>query len=368
MNDNGGLHYIDYDSETIWNEMMMVYDMEGGDILYPGDEKEMLLRAVQMIAITILAKVDNALRMDTLTYSEREFLKEYGRKRNCEYIEAQAATAPMTITMGATGYARTLPAGTLLTADGALLWETTEEIALTGYAQEVVTTIQCETAGIAGNGLRSGTEMQFMDGLEGLVSAIIGADASGGTDAEDWEVYRERIRTYGLATVTTGPSGQYESHAKAVSNQIIDVAAKNDGPGEVGIYLILEDGADQAAIFASVAEELNAYDMRPLTDHVTIYTATEKAYTLKIKVWYGTDETLEKPVADVIAEYQEWQDNTIGRTFNPDKLVAMLYQVGCERVQIEEGSSGIDGGDVEYTEIPARARCRGTIIPTIINT
>lgn len=362
------LHYVDADSDEIWEEMTAAYSAAGGDILYPGDEKEILLRAVQMIAITILAKVDNALKMDTLTYATRDYLKEYGLKRNCVYMEAQAAEAPVTLTMAQTGYARTIPAGTLLTADGAVLWETEEEIALSGDAETIDAVIRCRTAGVTGNGLTSGTDMQFMEGLEGLVSCVTTANASGGVNAEDEEEYRERIRNYGLATVTTGPSGAYESIARAVSSQILDAKALNDGAAEVGVYLILEDGATAADILAAVEAALNPTDTRPLTDHVTVYQATGKPYTLNVKVWYGSNVSLEKPVADVIAEYKAWQDQTVGRAFNPDKLVAMLYQDGCERVQFISGSSGIDGGNVEYTDIPARARCVGTITPTIVNT
>ena len=86
MNDNE-LHYIDVDSEELWDEMVNTYAEEGGDLLYPGDEKEVLLRGVQAIGINILMKVDNALRMDTLTYAVRDYLKEYGMKRYCEYME-----------------------------------------------------------------------------------------------------------------------------------------------------------------------------------------------------------------------------------------------------------------------------------------
>ena len=362
------LHYVDADSDEIWEEITAAYGAAGGDILYPGDEKEILLRAVQLIAITILAKVDTALKMDTLTYAVRDYLKEYGLKRNCIYNEAKAAEAPVTITMAQTDYARVLPEKTQLTADGNVIWETTEELAITGTAQIINTTIRCQTEGITGNGLAANTPMQFMEGLEGLVSCVTTADASGGTNAEDEEVYRERIRINGLATVTTGPSAPYESRAKAVSSEILDVRALNDGDGEVGIYLVLADGAAAATILTSVEDALNPTDVRPLTDHVTAYQATEKAYTLNVKVWYGSDVQLEKPVTDTIAEYKAWQDETIGRAFNPDKLVAMLYQSGFERVQYISGSSGIDGGNVEYTEIAARERCKGTITPTIVNT
>lgn len=367
MQDNR-LHYVALDSDELWDEMTMAYYAAGGDLLYPGDEKEMLLRAVQLLAISILAKVDSALRMDTLTYAIGEYLKEYGRKRNCEYLEAVAATAPITITMTQTDYPRTLAAGTRLTADGVVLWETVEEIYITGAAQAITTTIQCVKAGATGNGLTANTEMQFLEGLEGLTSAIVTANASGGVDAEDEEEYRERIRTYGLATVTTGPAEQYVKSAMEVTSQIIDAAALNDGDGEVGVYLLTEAGADTETIYAAVLAKLNGESERPLTDNVSVYGATDKAYTLNVKVWREAHVQLTQSVDDTIEEYQAWQDQKIGRAFNPDKLIAMLYQSGCSRAEFISGSSGIDGGNVEYTEIPARARCKGTITSTIVNT
>ena len=45
--DNTEIHYLAYDPEEIWTEMAMTYIDAGGDVLYPGDEKEMLLRGVQ---------------------------------------------------------------------------------------------------------------------------------------------------------------------------------------------------------------------------------------------------------------------------------------------------------------------------------
>ena len=183
-------------------------------------------------------------------------------------------------------------------------------------------------------------------------------------DAEEQEVYRERIREYGLASVTTGPAQQYESAATAVSTQILDAKAARDGDGEVGIYLILAPEAETASILASVQQALSDQTTRPLTDHVTVDVAGALPYSLEVKVWYSLYEGID--VDSVASAYKAWQDNRIGRAFNPDKLVAMLYQAGCERVQIT-GGSGV-GEDIEYTEIPYNKHCSGTITITVVNT
>ena len=206
--DASELHYVDYDPEKVWDEMINAYLDAGGDILYGGDEKEILLRAVLAIATAVMAKVDSALRMDTLTYATGEYLKEYGLKRNCVFIDAVAATAPVTLTFEPSGVQQTIEAGTELTEDGTVIYVTTEDIDQTGTAQIVETKVRCQTPGIIGNGLYAGAQLQFIRPVEGLLTAIVSGDASGGVDEEDEEVYRERIRNFGLASITTGPEQQ----------------------------------------------------------------------------------------------------------------------------------------------------------------
>lgn len=363
--DNSETHYIAYDPEEIWDEMHKTYLEAGGDILYPGDEKEILLRAVLAIAVGIMAKVDSALRMDTLAYAQGEYLKLYGEKRSCAYIEAIAATAPVTITFQATGNSETIEAGTALTADGLVIYETTEDIEKTGYDQIIETTVRCQTAGTIGNGLNAGAQLQFIQPVDGAVTAIVNETASGGVDAEDEEVYRERIRNWGLASVTTGASARYEAEAMAVSTDILDAKAVNEGGGEVGVYLIFAEGASKTALINSVNEALSATDVRPLTDHVTVKEADEVAYTIQMTVYYSERIKLNTTVQETIEAYQKWQDNTIGRAFNPDKLTALLYQSGVERVVYGE-NSGMDGS-MDYQAIAESERCVGTITPTIIN-
>jgi uncharacterized phage protein gp47/JayE len=81
-------------------------------VLYPGDEKELLLRGVQAMITQVFAGVDNALRMQTLRYAVGDYLGVLGEQRNCERIQASAATAVVQITFQATGQAKTLKTGT----------------------------------------------------------------------------------------------------------------------------------------------------------------------------------------------------------------------------------------------------------------
>lgn len=354
------IHYLTYDPEEIWKEMNVAYVEAGGDILYPGDEKEMLLRAVQSIVTQVFAGVDVALRMDTLRYAVGDYLDIYGEKRNCVRIPARAATCTVEIKFRASGTAKIIPAGTALTADGERLYLLTENVEQTGYEQSIQTDVVCKDTGGLGNGLLAGTQMQFMIPNNAVISVYTMRDASGGQDAEDDETYRERIRTFGLINTTTGPQVQYESAAMKVTSEILDARAINMGAGMVGVYLLLANDIGAEAILQNVKEALSAKDVRPLTDTVEVYRATQIPYELKLQYAHEPGSNISSAVAAAVEEYQKWQDLEIGRAFNPDKLMSMIYQAGAIRVVWGDGSHFNDGA-VQYTEIAENAHCKGKI-------
>lgn len=366
MEDNE-IHYLLYDEEEIWDTMIDAYINAGGDVLYPGDEKEMLLRGVEQIIMQSFATIDNALRMDTLRYAVRDYLDIYGEKRDCYRITAEAAKATVRLTFLASGESKVIEAGTSLTADGAVLYTLNEDVTQTGFAGTVDAEIICSQEGSIGNGLLAGTEMQFLTPEDGVSNVTVLTTAAGGRDKEDDETYRERIRTYGLASVTTGPEEQYRNAAMAVSTEIIDAAPVNGGAGVVNVYLLLANESGAAALIAAVEDALTPKDVRPLTDDVHVSLAAKKEYTINIEYLSDGYTDVESNIAEAVAEYQNWQDRTVGRAFNPDRLKALLYQAGCTMVTYGEGSE-FDGGTVEYTEIDEDEYCKGTITWAVMET
>ena len=361
--DDTELHYLTYDPDEIMKEMQRAYVNAGGEALYPGDEKEMLLRGVLAVMVQAFAGIDNALRMDTLRYAVRDYLDIYGEKRNCARIPAAAAAATVTIVINATGYADTLPAGTAMTADGEVFWALDEDLNMPAAGGSLTAAVTCQTAGSVGNGLTSGTELQLAVPLAAVGTITCTAAASGGQDREDDDTYRERIRTYGLSAITTGPADRYRASAMAVSSVIIDAAALNGGAGVVNVYLLLRDPSQSTAIIAAVTAKLSAKDERPLTDTVNVALATALSYTINVNYMSDGGANVAAAAEEAAAEYKAWQEGTIGQAFNPDRLVALLYQAGCTRVTFTSGSA-FNGGTCEYTEIDPNKYCSGTITLT----
>lgn len=358
--DNSELHYITYDPEAILQRMYETYIESGGSGIYPGDEKSILLQGVLQMFVQAFAGMDNAMRMATLRYAVGEYLDLIGETRNCERIPAEAAQVEIQLVFDAEAEAGTvIAAGTAFTADGRLLWLTEEDITLAGGAQTVTAQATCSEAGSAGNALTAGTVLQPLTDIAGLTWAQTTGNATGGQEAEDDDDYRERIRIQGTANTTTGPANQYEYLALSVNTNIMDAKAVNGGAGVVNVYLILADESESAADIAAVTAALDATDSRPLTDEVHVSLATAVNYTLNVQ--YTVDSNVTVADLQAAAEaYQSWQDQKIGRAFDPDKLKAMLYSAGATRVVFGSGSA-FDGGAVEWNAIGSDERCKGTI-------
>lgn len=359
--DSTELHYLTYDSDAIWQEMMVDYVKAGGDILYPGDEKEMILRGVQATIMRVFAGVDNALRMATLRYAVRDYLDLYGDGRSCERIEAAPARATVEITTNENMKITTLEAGTPVTADGQVFYLLEEDVKLSGHVETLTAGIVAQVAGVSGNALTKGTEMHLTTTHSGVNKIVVKDDAKGGCDREEDDVYRERIRVSGLAAVTTGPERQYEAVAKSVSTQIIDAHAKRIGDGRVGVYLVLASEDGKEALMQSVLDALSAQYIRPLTDYVSVYQATDVPYKLVLEYTAESPSTVADAISEAVKSYQSWQDSVIGRAFNPDRLIAAVYQAGASRVSWGAGSNFNGDGPVQYTAIGECERCKGNI-------
>ena len=366
--DNTELHYVTYDPDAIWREMIAAYTAAGGEPLYGGDEKEILLRGVLAAIVQVFAGVDNALRMQTLRYAVGDYLDLLGEKYGVQRIQNEKARAVARVNAYRTPYAfDVIPAGTVMTADGVTFYETVSEIRWEDAARE--TEIVATEAGTRGNTLRNGDALFLTNPIDGVASFVAITDATGGTNKESDNQYRKKLyRSFG-SFVTTGTAAQYESVALNCSQQIIDVVAcegdiprYGDGDSTVEVYLLLPELSipEVESIIQDVTAAITDANRKPLSDIVSVMTADKLSYLISINYVAGT--ATPESVRDAVNQYYEWQNTKIGRAFNPDRLVSLLYNAGCERVTIDEENSHFDGGvSIEYTEIEYHEACYGSV-------
>lgn len=355
--------YVEYDPDVLWDGMQAAWQAAGGDVLYPGDEKEMFARFVLAETVKNLGKVDAGLRMGTLRGAIGTFLDDKGEDRKCYRIRAKASKGSVILTAAATGQTLTLPAGTQMTPDGRRYYALDHDVTLTGFAQTMILPVTCTEEGALGNGVAQGTQMQLVENRPAVVSVIVADPINGGDDTEDDESYRERIRTSGASETTTGPYAQYRAKAMGASSRIVDAEPMRTADGEVGIYLILEEGTDAQSVFDAVLAACAPKETRPLTDKVHCTEAETAEYVLKIAfaLEEGAGESAGATIQQLAVDYQKWQESKVGRPFNPDKLVSAIYNAGAIRVVLESGSRFGESGAAAYTEVEKHVRCCGTI-------
>lgn len=132
----------------------------------------------------------------------------------------------------------------------------------------------------------------------------------------------------------------YKYFAKKVSSEIADVVPNSPYPGWVDIYVLMNDGTLAGEeIKKAVYEACNADFVRPLTDLVTVKDAEVVEYDLTFTYYIQSDtnksaKDISDDVNSAVNEYILWQSQKFGRDINPDKLRALLSNVGIKRINL----------------------------------
>lgn len=157
--------------------------------------------------------------------------------------------------------------------------------------------------------------------------------------------FRARIQLSPEAVTTAGPSGAYEYWSKTVPI-VKDVAVSSPTPGAVLVTILTTRASGGAAITAdinAVTAVLDADDVRPLTDQVTVQSATITNYSVTATIYTlsGPDPTVVMAAALAAAQAYTTAQNRIGATVAVSGLLAALHQPGVAKVEMSVPSSDV---------------------------
>jgi phage-related baseplate assembly protein len=227
-----------------------------------------------------------------------------------------------------------------VTADGEIVFATTEPLTIPAGALSGTVAAECLTAGEIGNGFVPGQISQLIDIFPYFERVENITESAGGADKESDDAFYSRMRESEETFSTAGPLGGYEYYAKSASALIADVKATSPSPGEVDVRVLLQDGAlPGEEILQAVSDILNADTVRPLTDHVTVAAPVTVEYNIDVTYYTQTggavsDAAIEESVNAAVEEYKRWQAAKMGRDVNPSHLVYLLMQAGVKRVEV----------------------------------
>lgn len=161
--------------------------------------------------------------------------------------------------------------------------------------------------------------------------------------------FRRRIQLSFEGYTTAGSEGSYVFHGLGADGDVKDIAAVSPTPGNVTVYVLARsgDGTAGSALLAKVSAALNAEQVRPLTDHVTVQSATITSYaiTAELVMFPGPDAEVVRAAA--LAAAQKYAEATakIGYDVTLSGIYAALHQPGVQRVNLTAPAANIVLGD-----------------------
>jgi phage-related baseplate assembly protein len=225
-----------------------------------------------------------------------------------------------------------------------LVWETVADTYIAIGAVYADVALRCLAAGIAGNGYAIGqintlvdiSNIAYYDHCENLTVS------DGGADTASDDAYYELMRAGMGAFSVAGPLDSYIYHVKKVSTEIADIVANSPAPGQVSLYILMDDGTIAGAEVKNKAvEACNAKDVRPLTDYVVAADPETVSYDIDFTYYISINDPpgikkIEDAVNAAVEDYKTWQCGKFGRDINPSYMEYLLMKTGIKRVVITQ--------------------------------
>lgn len=161
-------------------------------------------------------------------------------------------------------------------------------------------------------------------------------------ELEDDAAFRERIQLSWAQLNTAGARNAYRFHAKSADTDVLDADAygpeTHNRPGYVDVYVLSRtgDGTAGQPLLDKVNSTLNADEIRPLTDFVTVKSATIANYavTAELEIPEGPDaSTVLNNAIDVLRSYTTLS-HRIKTVIPLSAIYASLQQSGVVRVRL----------------------------------
>lgn len=149
---------------------------------------------------------------------------------------------------------------------------------------------------------------------------------------------RRRIQLAPEAFTTAGSSGSYIFHALSADADVLDASVASPLPGDVVVSVLSRtgDGTAGPALLAAVAATLSASNVRPLTDQVTVQSATIIPYSVQAVLWSftGPDSAVVLASANARLAALIAESHRLGRDVARSAIYGALHTDGVQRVDL----------------------------------
>lgn len=345
------IKFLETDTEIIESNMIALYEYlvkENTDRknykCYPGSPERMFISWMAAIVVQQRILIEDTAKKNVPRYAEGEYLDSLAELfKDIERLPATPAVATFRCYISeAQEESVIVPQGTRITFDGTITFETVEELEIKVGNTYGDVTGQCQTPGTVGNDLAPGQVKEIVDVYAYYLKVENTTTTAGGAEEESDADYYERMRESTESFSTAGPVNSYIYHAKSVSAAVADVAATSPEPGKVDVRVLLQDSTQPSeTVLEQIEEALNAEDVRPLTDVVTVSAPGTVEFEIDLTFYIERNSQASSSVIDTdtraaVEEYISWQTSKMGRDINPSYLIQKIMAAGAKRVEVRK--------------------------------
>ena len=162
---------------------------------------------------------------------------------------------------------------------------------------------------------------------------------------------RRRVQLSFEGFSTAGPVGAYVFHALGADPDVLDVSVASPTPGDVVVSVLSRqgDGTASAELIAAVDAVLSSDTVRPLTDNVTVQSATIVNYsvTAVLTVLPGPDGSVVLAQSQAALDAYIAETRRLGRDVTRSGLFAALHQPGVQNVTLTAPAADVVIADDE---------------------
>jgi phage-related baseplate assembly protein len=176
---------------------------------------------------------------------------------------------------------------------------------------------------------------------------ITPADPANDIDAvfEDDTDLRARTQLAPQGFSVAGPEGAYISHARNADGRVLDASAVSPAPKEVVVTVLARDGdgtADETLV-EKVRVALASDNVRPLTDFVTVQSATIKHYAVRATLVFFAGPDRSVALAEANKQVKKYTDDMhkLGMAITLDGVYAAARAPGVQKVLLDEPAADI---------------------------
>lgn len=176
---------------------------------------------------------------------------------------------------------------------------------------------------------------------------IVPPDPDNGIEAvyESDPELRARVQLAPQSFSVAGPEGAYVSHARNADGRVLDASATSPAPCEVVVTVLSRDGDGTAdkPLLDTVAAALQADDVRPLTDKVTVRGAEINRYAIAATLVFfaGPDRSVALAEANRRTAAYAKDMHKLGMEITIDGIHAAARVAGVQKVILASPPAGI---------------------------